>query len=68
MNDEIRASGDENAVLIAVNGIMFNTFIEFREWLYGNAKFPCELSNIPGIFILNIDSVRILVSHMINFL
>ena len=48
MNDEIRATGDENAVLIAVQGIMLNSFIEFREWLYGNAKFPCDLSNVPG--------------------
>ena len=49
VNEEILASGDESAVLIAVQGIMFNTFIEFREWLYGNAKFPCDMSNIPGI-------------------
>ena len=64
MNDEIRATGDANAVLIAVQGIMLNSFIEFREWLYGNAKFPCDLSNVPGKKQRN-DSPQVIMTSLI---
>ena len=47
-NEARRASDGDKAVLIAINGIKLDIFIQFSDWLYGHAKYPCDADDDEG--------------------